>query len=310
MVNRRDLATPFLGKTMRKKMRAFTLSLVLPITLAAVAACSAEGSVAETAASAEVSPPSALIAPGVLTVTADFQGPPFDYVEGTTKKGFDVEFDEMIARLLGVKLELVDTRFSSLIPSLQAGRADAAISMLYITQERLKTVDMVPYAQTGSGFLVKSDGDFQPKTAADLCGHKVAVLAGGFEEGMATGAINAECAASGSTLDVKSFPTDVEATQDVAAGRSDAFFTNFSIVSYRADEFAELNLAVSNPELLFPIPTGIAVSKDRPDTSRAMEQAVEKLIENGELEKLLGKFGLQLPDPALVEDARKGVLYK
>jgi len=295
---------------MRQKMRAFTLSLLLPVTLATVAACGTEGSAAQTAASAEVTPPDSLISADTLTVTADFQGPPFDYIEGSTKKGFDVEFDEMIARLLGVRLELVDTRFSSLIPSLQASRADAAISMLYITQERLKTVDMVPYAQTGSGFLVKRDGEFQPQVGADLCGHKVAVLAGGFEEGMATGAINAECAARGSAVDVKSFPTDVEATQDVAAGRSDVFFTNFSIVSYRADEFANLNLAVSNPELLFPIPTGIAVSKDKPDVSRAMEQAVEKLVASGELEGLLDKYGLQLPDPQLVEDARKGALYK
>ena len=58
----------------------------------------------------------------------------------------------MAARLLGAKLELIDTRFSSFIPSLQAGRADAAISMLYITRERLQTVLMVPLHRPGPGF--------------------------------------------------------------------------------------------------------------------------------------------------------------
>ena len=111
-------------------------------------------------------------------------------------------------------------------------------------------------------------------------------------------------------MNVKSFPTDAEATQDLAAGRSDVFFTNFSIVSYRADEFGDLNLAVSNPKPLFPIPTGIAVRKDKPEIASAMEKVVERLVQTGELANLLKKYGLEMPDPKLVEQARQGSLYK
>lgn len=273
-------------------------------------ACADDSSAEQGSTTSEIEAPSSLVRPGTLTITADFQGPPFDYVEGSTKKGFDVEFDKAAARLLGTDLDLVDTRFSSLIPSLQAGRADAIISVLYITQERLETVDMVPYAQTGSGFLVKKDDDYQPTEPDDLCGRTVAVLAGGFEESMASGAVRESCEASGSDLDVKSFPSDVEATGDVAAGRSDAFFTNFANVTYRAEKFEELDLAVSTTEQLFPIPAGIAVRKDRPDVRTAFEEVVATLTENGELEQLLSKYGLELPDPALVTEAQNGTLYQ
>jgi ABC-type amino acid transport substrate-binding protein len=276
----------------------------------ALAACSGSTQSSTADHSAKVEAPSSLVSSGALTVTADFQGPPFDYVEGTTKKGFDVEFDKAAADLLGVKLKLVDTRFSSLIPSLQAGRADAIISVLYITQERLKTVDMVPYAQTGSGFLVKTNSKYQPKEAEDLCGKSVAVLAGGFEESMASGMLKKNCQKNSSTLRVKSFPSDVEATGDVAAGRSDVFFTNFANVTYRARKFTSLHLGVSNSKQLFPIPAGIAVRKDRPEVRKAFQKVVSHLTKSGELGKLVAKYGLELPDAALVNQAREGALYQ
>lgn len=293
-----------------RKLLALTSSVAVSVLI--LSGCGSSGSDGAGGGSpnAAVKPPTSLTSPGNLTVTADFQGAPFDYIQGSTKKGFDVEFDQAAARLLGLDLELVDTRFSSLIPSLQAGRADAIISVLYITQERLKTVDMIPYAQTGSGFLVKKDGTYQPQTADDLCGQTVAVLAGGFEESMANGTLSKDCKVKGSSLRVKSFPSDVEATSDVAAGRSDVFFTNFANVTYRADKFKDLNLAVSNDKQLFPIPAGIAVRKDRPEVKKALEAVVAKMTASGELDKLLRAYGLELPDPALVDKARSGALYK
>ncbi|HEY8581978.1 MAG TPA: transporter substrate-binding domain-containing protein, partial [Capillimicrobium sp.] len=143
----------------------------------------------------------------------------------------------------------------------------------------------------------------------DLCGQTVAVLAGGFEEQLATGSIGADCQEQGSPLDVKSFPTDAEATRDVADERSDVFFSNQSNLLYRAEQVPELELTVSSPEPLFPIPAGIGVRKDRPEVRRAFEQVVEQMTASGELEKLLDEYGLELPDPKLVEKAMSGDLY-
>ncbi|HST38433.1 MAG TPA: transporter substrate-binding domain-containing protein [Conexibacter sp.] len=267
------------------------------------------GTTAAPAAEATVTAPSGLVEPGKITIAADFQGPPFDYLDGERKTGFDVEFDEAAAELMGLEPNLVDTRFASLVTGLEAGRFDAVVSVLYITRERAESIDLVPYAQTGSGFLVKAEGDYQPTLPEDLCGRTVAVLAGGFEEQLVTGRVGEACNTQGDPLEVKSFPTDTEATRDVADERADVFFSNQSNLLYRAEQVPELALAVSSTRPLFPIPAGIGVRKDRPEISRAFEQVVEELTASGELERLLGRYGLELPDPRLVREALAGSLY-
>lgn len=294
------------------KIRPFGIVTVLAAVTSVLVACGSGSGAgpSPTGAAAEIPAPEGLVTPGKLTVAADFQGPPFDYLDGNDKVGFDVEFDQAAAALLGLEPELVDTRFASLVTGLDAGRFDAVISVLYITKERVASIDMVPYAQTGSGFMVRTEGGYQPRAAEDLCGRTVAVLAGGFEEQLVTtGSAGAGCSATGKPISVRSFPTDAEATREIADERADVFFTNHSIVLYRARQLPELGLSVSNPKPLFPIPAGIGVRKDKPEVRAALEKVVATLTESGRLGELLAKYGLELPDPALVEKARAGTLY-
>ncbi len=296
------------------KMRLMGL-VVAAVAAGGLAACGSSGdggssaTTSATAAEATVPAPAGLVAPGKLTIAADFQGPPFDYLDGEEKVGFDVEFDEAAAALMGLEPELVDTRFASLVTGLEAGRYDAVVSVLYVTRERAESIGLVPYAQTGSGFLVKAEGDYQPTLPEDLCGRTVAVLAGGFEEQLVTGRVGDDCRSKGDPLEVKSFPTDTEATRDVADERSDVFFSNQSNLLYRAEQVPELALAVSSTRPLFPIPAAIGVRKDRPEIRRAFEQVVAELTASGELEELLARYGLELPDPRLVRAALAGELY-
>jgi len=297
-------------------MRRMRLVVAIAATAALLAGCggSGEDDTGGSAAagedhSAQVQAPDGLVEDGKLTIAADFQGPPFDYFDESGEKvGFDVEFDQAAAELMGLDLNLVDTRFASLVTGLEAGRFDAVISVLYITAERAQSIDLVPYAQTGSAFLVKADGDFQPQQPEDLCGHRVAVLAGGFEEQMTTGRLGDQCKSQGEPLSVKSFPTEIEAAQDVGHDRSDVLFGNQSSMLYRAEQAPDLGLDVSNDEQLYPIPAGIGVRKDRPEVRRAFEDVVDHLTQSGELEPLLQRYGLDLPDPALVRKALAGTL--
>ncbi|MEG9130640.1 transporter substrate-binding domain-containing protein, partial [Acinetobacter baumannii] len=67
----------------------------------------------------------------------------------------------------------IDTRFPNLIPGLQGGRFDITNSSMYITAERLKVIDMVPYLKSGEAILARKGSDYQPKTPEDFCGHKI-----------------------------------------------------------------------------------------------------------------------------------------
>jgi polar amino acid transport system substrate-binding protein len=67
--------------------------------------------------------------------------PPFEYIEGAKKVGFDITLSELIAKDAGKKLEVIDMAFDSLIGALQANQIDFIAAGMSVTPERQKNVD-------------------------------------------------------------------------------------------------------------------------------------------------------------------------
>ena len=67
--------------------------------------------------------------------------PPFEYVEGKNIVGFDISMGQKIAKNAGLKLEVVDMAFDSLIPALQSGTIDFIAAGMSVNEERKKNVD-------------------------------------------------------------------------------------------------------------------------------------------------------------------------
>ncbi|MBD9463775.1 transporter substrate-binding domain-containing protein [Pseudomonas sp. Pdm06] len=78
-------------------------------------------------------------------VTLDF--PPMGFRDENNKPaGFDVDYCQDLAKVLGVDAEVVETPFSDRIPALLSGRADVIVASTSDTLERAKTVGLtVPY---------------------------------------------------------------------------------------------------------------------------------------------------------------------
>ena len=64
---------------------------------------------------------------------------------------------EKVAAALGVTPEYVEQTYANQIPALQSDRIDLIVAPLYTTEERLKVVDMTPYAMGGFCYLLKKD---------------------------------------------------------------------------------------------------------------------------------------------------------
>ena len=67
--------------------------------------------------------------------------PPFEYVEGKNIVGFDITMGQKIAKDAGMKLEVVDMAFDSLIPALQSETIDFIAAGMSVNEERKKNVD-------------------------------------------------------------------------------------------------------------------------------------------------------------------------
>ena len=118
-----------------------------------------------------------------LHVATDATFPPMEFTENGARTGFDVDMMNALAKAMGKRVQWTDIDFKGLIPGLIAHRFDAAISGIYITDERSKVVDFTePYYAGGLVVLVKSefadqDGDrSERQEGVGAGGHQVGQL--------------------------------------------------------------------------------------------------------------------------------------
>jgi polar amino acid transport system substrate-binding protein len=85
---------------------------------------------------------------GVIRIGTQMDNPPFGYIDASGKPaGFDVELGEMIAKSLGVKVQLEQIIGANRIPFLLTNKIDLVISAMGATPERAVQVMFTsPYA--------------------------------------------------------------------------------------------------------------------------------------------------------------------
>ena len=115
---------------------------------------------------------------GKVRIAIDTAIPPFGMTDDKMQPaGSDVDTAQLLAKDLGVKLEIVTTTGPTRIPMLQTDKADLVISTLSITPDRAKVIDFsLPYADHPS--VVASLTSVPLSSYADLAGKKVAVVRG------------------------------------------------------------------------------------------------------------------------------------
>ena len=110
---------------------------------------------------------------------------PFEYYEGTTITGVDVEIMEKVAEKLGMKLEFVNVEFAAIIDNVAAGKiCDAGAAGITVTDARKEKVDFsntyftsVQYViyKKGSMNIDGTDGDVNYILWDSLAGKKIGV---------------------------------------------------------------------------------------------------------------------------------------
>ena len=93
-----------------------------------------------------------------LGTSVDF--PPYEFYEGETAVGIDIAVAGLIADQLGMKLEVVDMNFDSIIPSIVSGKVDIGMAGMTVSEERLETVNFSePYSTGKQVVVVPSDSE-------------------------------------------------------------------------------------------------------------------------------------------------------
>ncbi|MEM8644668.1 MAG: transporter substrate-binding domain-containing protein [Pseudomonadota bacterium] len=103
----------------------------------------------------------------------DSDYPPFHYYDEVgALTGFNIDLAQAICDVLAVECEISATNWSSLMPAIETGQADAAIASIRITTEALKSADFtLRYYATPARFAAQADSeitDIRPETIEGL----------------------------------------------------------------------------------------------------------------------------------------------
>lgn len=281
------------------------ISVLLAVSMAAMAftACSssssdssssaAESSAAESSAAsseAEASDSSAessatatgdftTVTDGVLTLGTNVSFPPYEYYDGDTPVGIDIEIATAVAEKLGLTLEVVDMDFGSIITSVQQGKIDCSFAGMTVTEERKENVNFTQSYSTGvQAIIVPEDSDI--KTADDLANADLI----GVQEST-TGHIY--CSDDFGEDHVVAYTNGATAVQALVSGKVDCVV----IDEQPAKSYVEANEGLKILDTAYVTEDYAAcVSKDNEALLSAMDEAITELKEDGTIQSILDKY--------------------
>ena len=232
--------------------------------------------------------------PGELKIAMEITYPPFEsYDEKRNIVGADPEIVAALAKQMGLKLKIVDTKFPSLIMGLNAGHYDAIISGMYITPERQTQAQTIGYAQTGASVLVPKGSDLKVSRAEDLCGTRLGLLqASAWVAAFRKLSID-YCEPEGKgPIVVNEYPSGPEVTQATLSKNVQAQVEMGAAAAMILDRTGD-RLAIASDKQIYPQTLGIFVKKGSDDTYQAIADAFEKIKANGEYDTILKKYNLE-----------------
>lgn len=90
----------------------------------------------------------------VMATNAEFE--PWEYHDGESIVGIDVDIAQAICDKLGYELEVSDMEFDAILPAVQSGKADFGAAGMTVNEERLESVDFTDtYANASQVIIVK-----------------------------------------------------------------------------------------------------------------------------------------------------------
>lgn len=218
----------------------------------------------------------------LVLATGDYR--PFEYHDEKTNEmiGYDIDLANIIAKKIGVPLEIKEMQFTSLIPTLQIGQADLVIAAMYITDERKQVVDFAdPYMDTGM-VLVTRANDNSIKGLSDLNGKVVGVKAGATSEKVAQ-----DLKAKGTNITIKSYKETTDYLMDLQTGRIDVAINDL-LNQLEYDKTQPNVKIVGNPFTKASL--GIAVKKGDKELVDLINSVLKEMKQNGQADQLYKKW--------------------
>lgn len=201
--------------------------------------------------------------------------------------GYDADVAALVARYLGVELEIVPLAAPARFPALETGKVDFLIAQVQPTPERAKSMLFtMPYFQFNAVIYGKKGAKIA--TLTDLAGKKIGVVRSSAQKDvlLRRGPPN---------MNIVHFDDDATVSQALISGQVDAILTPDTVaeqaMKLRPDADMEAKIVFSK------LPTSIALKKEANDLRQWLNNFIFFVRTNGELDEISVKWiGKPVPE--------------
>ena len=211
----------------------------------------------------------------VLVTEAGFA--PYEYYEDGKIVGVDIDIAKEIAKELGKELVIKDVSFDFVINEVKSGKADFAAAGISITEERAKEVEFtIEYTVSNQVVVVKKGSNI--KNFNDIKNKKIAVQLGTVAD------LYVEENYKDATI--VSHKKYLSAVEDVKTGKADCIIMD----ELPAKEIVkENNNLIILDGILFQDKYGMIIKKGNDELKESINTILERMINDGTIEKLVLK---------------------
>jgi lysine-arginine-ornithine-binding protein len=244
--------------------------------------------------------------------------PPWNMIGPDGKlAGFDIDLTQDLCRRAAVECELIAGEWTSLIPSLNAGKFDLVLT-LGINEARKKVVDFTtPYASGVATFIIAKGGtvpalpmsggarlNLNDKAVSDPVMTELGKLIKGKTIGVVQSTSQEQLirAYFGDTVEIRTYKSSPERDLDLRAGRIDAGFDSGVYATSTLDKPGNEDLTMTGPLMkgaMLATDVALGMRKGETDLKAIFDKAIRESAADGTIRKLSVKWSKIDLTPAL-----------
>ncbi|MGW6912331.1 ABC transporter substrate-binding protein [Kitasatospora sp. NPDC054939] len=233
---------------------------------------------------------------GTLTVTNSIgTTPPLDFYANDDKTVIGVEPDiaELIANVLGLKVEFNPVSWENIFVGLDSGKYDVGISNITVTEARKEKYDFATYRLDILGFEAKKGSGWKVSGPPDVAGKTIAVTSGTNQEKLLVSWSEQNVKNGLKATDIKYFQNSADYYLALSSGRIDAYLGPNPTLAFHGAQTGETEVigtySGGGADVLGKI---AATTKKDNGLVKALHGAIGEIIKNGTYGQVLKRWGL------------------
>ena len=222
---------------------------------------------------------------GKLIMATNAAFPPYEYIENNQIVGIDAEIAGAIAEKLGLELVIQDMEFDAIIESVKNGKADIGLAGMTVTPERQETVDFTASYATGVQVVIVTE-DSAIASVDDLFveGNNYVI---GVQRNTTGDLYTTWDLEDYGLATIDRYSKGADAVQALLTGKVDCVVIDNEPAKAFVAETS--GLKILDTEYVLE-EYAAAMSKDNEELFEAVNKALEELIADGTVAKIINKY--------------------